>query len=203
MRRSVIRGHKAKVFVISAPSGCGKTTLCDRLISGGFGLANSISMTTRRPRPGEKEGVDYLFVSRSRFLRMVKKKAFLEHEENFGNLYGTPAGFVRANLAKGRSVLLSIDVKGAMKVLRAYPKNSVLIFILPPSAKTLKTRLNLRKSDSPEAVERRLSLAKSEMAYSRRYDYRIVNDKLDDAYKTLRKIVLKELGGNEECIKSI
>ena len=192
MRRPVTRSPKAKVFVVSAPSGCGKTTLCDRLLRDGFGLANSISMTTRRPRPGEREGVDYLFISRKRFLEMVKRNAFLEHEENFGNLYGTPAKFVKTNLAEGRSVLLSIDVKGAMKIRRAFPKNSVLIFILPPSLKTLKTRLNLRKSDSPEAVERRLSLARKEMAYKRRYDYRIVNDKLDDAYETLKEIVLKE-----------
>ncbi|MCX5678907.1 MAG: guanylate kinase [Candidatus Omnitrophica bacterium] len=193
MRRSAIRSHKAKVFVISAPSGCGKTTLCDRLLRDGFGLANSISMTTRHPRPGEREGIDYLFVSRRRFLGMVTKRAFLEHEENFGNLYGTPARFVKANLAKGKPVLLSIDVKGAMKIRRSYPKNSVLIFILPPSIKALKTRLNLRRSETPAAVERRLSLAKKEMAYKRRYDYRIVNDKLEDAYKTLKRIVIKEL----------
>ena len=193
MRRPVIRSHKAKVFVVSAPSGCGKTTLCDRLLADGFELANSISMTTRRPRPGEREGVDYLFVSRRRFLDMVKSNAFLEHEENFGNLYGTPAKFVKDNLSRGRSVLLSIDVKGAMKVRRAFPKNSVLIFILPPSIKALKTRLNLRKSETPAAMEKRLSLAKKEMAYKRRYDYRIVNDKLDDAYETLKEIVLKEL----------
>lgn len=193
MRRPVIRSPKAKVFVVSAPSGCGKTTLCDRLLNDGFGLANSISMTTRRPRPGERKGVDYLFVSKRRFLDIVERKGFLEHEENFGNLYGTPAEFVKANLAKGKSVLLSIDVKGAMKIRRAFPKNSVLIFILPPSIKTLKTRLDLRKSDSPEAVKRRLSLARKEMAYKRRYDYRIVNDKLENAYETLKKIVQKEL----------
>jgi guanylate kinase len=193
VRRPVIRSNKAKIFVVSAPSGCGKTTLCDRLLKDGFGLANSISMTTRYPRPGERKGVDYLFVSRRRFLDMVKKKAFLEHEENFGNLYGTPAKFIKANLVKGRSVLLSIDVKGAMKVRRAYPKNSILIFISPPSIKALKTRLNLRRSETPAAVEGRLSLAKKEMAYRRRYDHRIVNDKLEDAYKTLKKIVLKEL----------
>jgi guanylate kinase len=150
-------------------------------------------MTTRAPRPGERRGADYRFVSRSRFLEMVKKNAFLEYEENFGNLYGTPAKFVKTSLAKGRPVLLSIDVKGAMKIRRYYPENSVLIFILPPSIRTLKTRLNLRKSDLPEAVNRRLALAKKEMAYSRRYDYRIINDKLDDAYRTLKKIVLKEL----------
>ncbi|MFH1190345.1 MAG: guanylate kinase [Candidatus Omnitrophota bacterium] len=199
MRRSAGKRHRAKIFVVSAPSGCGKTTLCDRLLASGLDLANSISMTTRRPRPGEKKGVDYRFISRNRFLGLVRKNAFLEHEENFGNLYGTPADFVKANFAKGRSVLLSIDVKGAMKIRRAYPKNSVLIFILPPSIKALKTRLNLRRSDSPEEVARRLSLAKKEMAYSRKYDYRIVNDKLEGAYRTLRKITLKELEDAENA----
>lgn len=196
MKRSagrVYRARGAKVFVVSAPSGCGKTTLCNKLLADGLGLADSISMTTRRPRPGEKKGADYRFVSRSRFLGMIKKNAFLEHEENFGNLYGTPKRFVEVNLARGRSVLLNIDVKGASKIRRSYPKNSVLIFILPPSIKILKARLHLRKSDSPDDVNRRLSLAKKEMAHKGRYDYRIVNDKLEDAYRTLKRIVLKEL----------
>jgi len=197
--RSAAKRHKARIFVVSAPSGCGKTTLCDKLLASGLDLVNSISMTTRRPRPGERKGIDYRFVSRSRFLALVKKNAFLEHEENFGNLYGTPAEFVKARFAGGRSILLSIDVKGAMKIRRAFPKNSVLIFILPPSVKALKTRLDLRKSDSPEDVKRRLALAKREMALGRRYDYRIVNDKLDDAYRTLRKIVLKESEDTEHA----
>ena len=199
MRRPTGRTYKAKLFVVSAPSGCGKTTLCNKLLDDRLGLANSISMTTRKPRAGERKGADYIFSSRSRFLGMIKKKAFLEHEENFGNLYGTPKRFVEDNLSEGRNVLLSIDVKGAMKVKRAYPADSVLIFILPPSIKTLKTRLSLRKSDSPEEMKRRLSLAKKEMAYKGRYDYRIVNDKLDDAYKALKRIVLKEAKGNKNA----
>jgi len=104
-----------KVFVISAPSGCGKTTLCQRILDDKLGLVGSISVTTRPPRPEEIEGVDYHFVSEKRFREMVKKKAFLEHEENFGYLYGTPAKFVSDNIKKGNNVLLSIDVKGAMK----------------------------------------------------------------------------------------
>lgn len=190
--RAARRTYKAKIFVVSAPSGCGKTTLCNKLLEDDLGLANSISTTTRPPRHGERRNADYRFVTRARFLTMLNKDAFLEHEENFGNLYGTPKKFVEKNLAKGIPVLLSIDVKGAMKIRRAYPKNSVLIFILPPSIKTLKARLHLRKTDAPEEVRRRLSLARKEMAYKERYDYRIVNNKLDDAYKTLKKIVLKE-----------
>lgn len=184
---------KAKIFVVSAPSGCGKTTLCDKLLGDGLGLANSISMTTRKPRPGEKNGVDYIFVSRKRFLAMERKGAFLEHEENFGNLYGTPTAFVEKNLSDGVPVLLSIDVKGAMKVRRSYPDNSVLIFILPPSMKALKERLAKRRSDPPDAVRRRLALAKKEIAYSGKYDHKIVNDKLDKAYRALKKIVKRQL----------
>ena len=193
MRRSATRAPKAKVFVVSAPSGCGKTTLCNKLLRDALGLVDSVSMTTRRPRPGEKRGADYRFISKKRFLCLIKKKAFLEYEENFGNLYGTPKRFVEVNLAKGRSVLLSIDVKGAAKIRRSYPGRSVLIFILPPSIEALKRRLHMRKSDTPEEVKRRLLLARKEMAHKDRYDHRIVNDRLDDAYRALKRIVRKEL----------
>ncbi|MBN1525966.1 MAG: guanylate kinase [Candidatus Omnitrophica bacterium] len=193
MKKASAAKYGTKLFVVSAPSGCGKTTLCNKLLGDGLGLANSISITTRKPRPFENSNSDYRFVTRGRFLGMAKRGEFLEYEENFGNLYGTPKKFVEKNLAGRVPVLLSIDVKGAMKVRRAYPKDSVLIFILPPSIRTLKTRLHLRKSDGPEEVKRRLALAKKEIAYKDRYDYRIVNDRLDDAYRTLKKIVLKEL----------
>jgi len=199
VKRSAGKTNKAKLFVVSAPSGCGKTTLCNKLLDDGLGLANSVSMTTRKPRPGEKKGIDYIFVSRRRFLNMIKRNAFLEHEENFGNLYGTPKRFVEDNLSKGINVLLNIDVKGAEKVKRSYKADSVLIFILPPSIRALKTRLHLRKSDSPEEVDRRLSIARKEMAYKNRYDYKVVNDKLDDAYKAIKKIVLKEVKGNKNA----
>lgn len=185
---------RAKIFVVSAPSGTGKTTLCNKLLSDGLGLADSVSMTTRSPRPGERAGVDYIFVTRKRFERMIREGAFLEHEENFGNFYGTPRAFVQRSLAGGVPVLLSIDVKGAMKVRRAYPRRSVLIFLLPPSMRALRTRLRRRRSDKPGEVRRRLALAKKEMAYKRRYDYRIVNDRLDTSYARLKKVIVQELG---------
>ena len=188
----------AKLFVVSAPSGAGKTTLCNKLLGEGLGLANSVSMTTRPPRAGEKEGADYHFVTRERFEGMIQRGGFLEYEENFGNLYGTPRQFIEANLKKGTPVLLSIDVKGAMKVRRAYPRQSVLIFLLPPSMHVLKTRLHLRRSDGPDEVARRLALAKKEMAYKDKYDHRIVNDRLDTSYARLKKLIVKELG---ECVR--
>jgi guanylate kinase len=183
----------SKLFVISAPSGSGKTTLCKRLLDDKLGLANSISMTTRPPRPGEKNGEDYHFVSEELFKKTIEENGFLEYEENFGSFYGTPKKFVEDNLKITRPVLLSIDVKGAMKVRIAYPAESVLIFILPPSVKDLKARLNDRRSDKPEDIARRLRIAEKEMAYKDRYDYRIVNDNLDQAYKELKKVIISEL----------
>lgn len=189
---------KAKLFIVSAPSGSGKTTLCKKLLDSGLGLADSVSMTTRAPRPGEKDGVDYIFATDARFRRQISGGGFLEYEENFGHFYGTPKAFIEKNLRKGTSVLLNIDVKGAMKVRRAYPDASILIFILPPSIWELKKRLHLRKSDSGMVIARRLAIARKEMSYKSRYDYRIVNEHIPQAYKKLRQIVEKETkkGGN-------
>jgi guanylate kinase len=150
-------------------------------------------VTTRRPRAGEKNGVDYHFVSRKRFEEMIRRGAFLEYEDNFGQLYGTPKKFIKNKLEKNIPVLLSIDVKGALNIRRSYPRNSVLIFILPPSIRALKKRLKYRKSDGPEAISKRLGLAKKEMSHKDRYDYIIVNDRVDRAYRRLKKIVLTEL----------
>lgn len=183
----------ARIFIVSAPSGSGKTTLCKRLLHDEAGLFHSVSVTTRKPRKGEKRGSDYHFVSRKRFKEMIREKKFLEYEENFGNFYGTPKRPVEDSLKRGRSVLLSIDVKGAMKVAQAYPEESVLIFILPPSMKALKKRLRLRKLDGPGAIARRLRIAKEELACKNRYDYRIVNDSLDAAYRKLKKTISSEV----------
>lgn len=196
MNRPTGRKRKARLIVVSAPSGCGKTTLCKKLLEDDLGLVQSVSMTTRPPRPGEKSGKDYVFVPKERFLRMVSRGAFLEHEDNFGFLYGTPRQAVEKNLRAGRNVLLSIDVKGAMKVKRAYPRDSVLIFVLPPSLAELRKRLVARKSDTPESIAIRLAIAKKEMASKGRYDYRLVNDSVAGAYRRIRDIVLRETGKN-------
>jgi len=187
-----------RIFVVSAPSGCGKTTLCNRLLGDGLGLENSISATTRAPRPGEKDGVDYRFITAGRFREMARRGGFLEYEENFGNFYGTPRAFVEKRLKAGKPVLLSIDVKGAMKIRRAYPDSSVLIFLLPPTITALRKRLRSRKSDSPEVIKRRLALAKRELSYKQRYDYRIVNDDLETAHRRLKSIVIAEMGKKEK-----
>ena len=187
------RLRAGKLFIISAPSGCGKTTLCKKLLGDKLGLVDSISMTTRPPRPGEKDGVDYHFVSKRYFRKLASDRGFLEYEKNFGNFYGTPKKLITQTLKKGRHILLSIDVKGAMKVRRGYPGKSVLIFILPPSLAVLKKRLEGRMTDAPETMSKRLGLAKKEMAYKKRYDYRIVNDRLGSAYRKLKKIIIKEM----------
>lgn len=186
---------KARLFIVSAPSGSGKTTLCRKLLADDLGLADSVSMTTRPARRGEKDGVDYIFVTDAYFRKEIGRGGFLEYEENFGHLYGTPRAFIEKNLKKGRSVLLSIDVKGAMKVARAYPEESVLIFILPPSVKELKKRLHARRSEAAGVIARRLALAKKEMSYKKFYDYRIVNDRIHKAYRSLKKAVIKEMKG--------
>lgn len=184
---------EGKLFVISAPSGCGKTTLCKRLLKDRTGLVHSISMTTRPPRKGEIDGIDYHFVSRKHFQEMIDKCEFLEYEDNFDHLYGTPKRFVEENLNKGKNLISSVDVKGAMKIRKTYRKQSVLIFILPPSIDALRKRLRSRKLDDPRMISARLGIARKEMAYKNRYDYRIVNNRLDNAFRRLKKIIISEL----------
>lgn len=193
MRNTKPNKRLGKLFVVSAPSGSGKTTLCNKLFEDGLGLINSVSMTTRPARAGEIAGVDYHFVSRKKFQQMISEGEFLEYEDNFDHLYGTPKRFIEENLKSGRDVLLSIDVKGAMKVRKVYPKHSVLIFILPPSIAALKKRLLSRKSEDKGTIEKRLAIAKKELSYKDKYDYCVVNDRLTSAYKKLREIVLSEM----------
>lgn len=184
--------RKGKLFIISAPSGCGKTTLCRKLLEGRLNLSHSISVTTRAPRKGEIEGKDYFFISPEEFRAMARRKEFLEYEENFGFLYGTPRKFVEGLLKEGRNVLLSIDVKGAMNVRRIYPKRSVLIFIMPPALSALKKRLESRMTDPARSISSRLKIAKKEIKYKNKYDYVIINDSLTKAYKKLKNIIISE-----------
>lgn len=162
-------------FIITAPSGAGKTSLVAELLRREVDLRLSVSFTTRPPRTGEKDGVDYHFVTRERFETMIAEGDFLEHAQVYGNYYGTSKRWVQSELAAGRDVLLEIDCQGATQVKRIFPE-AVGIFILPPSAQTLRDRLNKRGTDSPEVIAKRLASARAEIAHVFEFEYIIVND---------------------------
>ncbi|MEA3305605.1 MAG: guanylate kinase [Candidatus Omnitrophota bacterium] len=182
---------KGKLFIISAPSGSGKTTLCGRLIKSARGMARSVSMTTRPPRQGEKSGKDYIFVTKKEFEKYIKSNSLLEWVRNFGYYYGTPKDKVLKLLAKGKNVILAIDVKGAMKIKRLRPE-SVLIFIVPPSIAELKKRLKRRKADSRGEISGRIKIAKRELSYLPRYTYSVVNNDIEEAAGKLKAIIIAE-----------
>jgi len=186
--------RKGRIFVISAPSGCGKTTICKRVSKRVKSLVSSISVTTRPPRSGEKRGKDYHYISRGLFEKEIKKDNLLEWEENFGYLYGTPKHFVRESLKKRKNLLFSIDVKGAMNVKKIFPE-STLIFVKPPSIKELSRRLKSRNTDAHTAVRNRLKIARKELKFAPRYDYIVVNKRLDDAVNEVISIIKKKMKG--------
>jgi guanylate kinase len=179
------------LFVVSAPSGTGKTTIVERLVQVVRDLSLSRSYTSRPARLGESDGVDYNFVSRQRFEDMVAGDEFLEWANVFGNLYGTCAADVERHLAGGRDLVLVIDVQGARQV-RLRCRDTVGVFMLPPSFEVLERRLRGRSKDSEEAIQRRLQTARDEVAGFIEYDYVIVNDELDGCVDRLRAIVLAE-----------
>ena len=154
-------------------------------------VAFSVSATTRGPREGEIDGTHYFFISRQEFENRVANNEFLEHAEYAGNCYGTPRSYVLKLLDEGVSVILEIDLQGAVQVKERMPE-SVSIFILPPSFEELESRLRGRGTETPEKIEKRLAAAKYEMDMAHTYDYRIVNDDLEDAYQQLRTIFLNE-----------
>jgi guanylate kinase len=179
------------IFVISAPSGTGKTTLVREVIQQLPGLRFSVSFTTRLPRPDEKEGEDYHFVSHSAFQRMVDKNEFLEWAEVLGNRYGTPRPDLKKMELEGVDLILDIDTQGAKKVAKEISQ-PVLIYLLPPSLRVLKERLINRGGDSLERVKFRLSSAKRDMEEAYGYQYVIVNDRIEDALEKLKSIIIAE-----------
>lgn len=181
-----------KLFVISAPSGTGKTRLLGEVMSSLAGLSFSISHTTREPRPGEKNGVDYHFVSRDEFLLMVENNKFLEYAEVHNNLYGTSTEAIDRQMSDGVDVILDIDVKGA-SILRADKSVSATqIFIAPPSLAELEKRLRGRGTESEEMLKLRLQNAVNEMAALPEYDYLMVNDEFDEACGVFEAIIVAE-----------
>lgn len=179
------------VFIISAPSGAGKTTLVREVIRQLPGLQFSVSFTTRLPRPNEKEGEDYHFVSHSVFQKMVEKNEFLEWAEVLGNRYGTPRPDFKKFESEGMDLILDIDTQGAKKVKNEIG-HPVLIYVLPPSLKALRERLINRGVDSLEMVKFRLSSARKDMEEAEGYHYVIVNDSVEEAVEKLKSIIIAE-----------
>jgi guanylate kinase len=184
--------RRGLMLVLSSPSGAGKTTISRRLLGIEADLVLSISATTRPMRPGETDGVDYHFVDRARFDRMVAEGAFLEHAKVFDHQYGTPRAAVEQWLAAGRDVLFDIDWQGTQQLAQSARADLVSVFILPPSITALEQRLKTRAQDSAEVVARRMAKAADEMSHWAEYDYIIVNDDLEISIQRVRAILLAE-----------
>ncbi len=182
---------KGCLIVVSGPSGTGKGTVCGAFLAAHKNVSYSVSATTRAPRPGEVDGVNYYFVERAAFERMIEDGALLEWAEVYGNYYGTPLRKIEKKLAEGRDVLLEIDTQGALNVQKRFP-GGVYVFLLPPSLAELERRLRGRGTDTAEAVERRLRAAADEIALARSYKYAVVNDAVESAVRTLSAIVAAE-----------
>ena len=181
------RGH---LFIISAPSGAGKTTLVKAVLQQFRDMLYSISYTTRNPRAEERDGIDYHFISKQDFKKGIHKGRWAEWAEVYGNYYGTSAEFIEKSLSSGCDILLDIDVQGTLQILKHYP-DSVTIFILPPSMNALRKRLEMRGSDSQAVIEKRLLHARKEMTQQKMYRHIIVNDVLSEAIKELGAIFKK------------
>ncbi|MGD8866325.1 MAG: guanylate kinase [Gemmatimonadales bacterium] len=182
---------KSFAIVISAPSGVGKTTVARKLVEASAQLMFSVSATTREPRPAERPGIDYYFVSRADFEAMIENGELLEWAEVHGELYGTPSANLEEAERAGRLLILDIDVQGARQIGGKRP-DSVTIFLLPPSFEALMQRLRVRGSEGPEDLRRRLSTAKAELAGIDAFRYVVVNDQLDETLREIRAIITAE-----------
>ncbi|MEE8208100.1 MAG: guanylate kinase [Nitrosomonadaceae bacterium] len=179
------------LFILSAPSGTGKTSLIEALSQTDIDLSLSVSYTSRSMRLGEVEGRDYYFVERKIFEQMLEHGEFLESAEVYGNLYGTSQKWINKAIDSGQDILLEIDTQGAQQVRRFF-SNAVSIFVLPPSIKVLETRLRNRNQDCEEAIARRMAAARQEISHVREYDYVIINENLDNALRELVCVVQAE-----------
>jgi len=177
------------LFIISAPSGAGKTSLVHALLGINTDIDLSVSYTTRDPRPGEQDGRDYHFVSRETFLEMAKRGEFMESAEVYGNLYGTSQAWISREITRGRDILLEIDWQGAAQVRRLFP-DSISIFVLPPSIAALEQRLKGRGKDDDAVINKRMAAVREDVAHVAEFDYVIINDNLDEALRELDAVVL-------------
>lgn len=184
-------GRRGILFVVSAPSGAGKTTLCQQIVSAVPGLKHSVSYTTRRPRPGEQHGREYFFVDEPMFREMVGRGEFAEWATVYGHLYGTPNRMLTEMMDGGVDVLLDVDTQGAMQIKQRF-EDAICIYVLPPSLQALRSRLLQRAGDSPEEIDRRLKQAREEVWSYQHYDYVIRNDDVKQALKELEAVILTE-----------
>jgi len=184
--------RRGLMLVLSSPSGAGKTTTARRLLASDDHLEISVSVTTRPARPGERDGVDYVFITSESFGLMVNRRQLLEHAKVFGNYYGTPLAPVEAALAAGRDVLFDIDWQGTQQIAQKARDDLVSVFILPPSTAELERRLKMRAQDSAEEVTRRMAQAADEMSHWAEYDYIVVNDDVDTCLDDVRAILRAE-----------
>ena len=180
------------LLVLSSPSGAGKTTIARRLIAAEPGLTLSVSVTTRRPRQGEIDGRDYIFIDRERFDEMMARDEFLEHAIVFGNSYGTPRGPIEEALAGGRDIVGDVDWQGAQQLVKRIPDDLVSVFVLPPSRDALAVRLRSRAQDSPTVVAARMATSAEEMSHWSEYDFVIINNDIDESVAQARAILIAE-----------
>lgn len=178
------------LLVVSGPSGTGKGTVCKKLVEE-TDVELSVSATTREPRNGEVHGKDYFFISEDEFLEMIEGEQFLEHVENFGKRYGTPVSYVESKLSAGCDIILEIDVQGGALIKKRFPE-CILIFLLPPSLKALKERIEKRGTESKDKIEQRLEKALEEIECIKEYDYYVVNNQVEQAVSDIRSIINAE-----------
>lgn len=184
--------RRGLLYILSSPSGAGKTTLAKRLLASDPGIAMSVSVTTRKPRPGEIDGQDYTFLDHAAFEAMRDDGALLEWARVFDNYYGTPRAPVAAAIEAGKDVLFDIDWQGAQQLSEKMPGDCVRVFVLPPSGPALEARLTSRAQDPPEVVARRMAAAASEISHWPEYEYVIVNSDIEDSVKAVTSILIAE-----------
>ena len=180
-------GEKGKLVIISGPSGSGKTSICN-LLAKNPKIKQSVSYTTRKPRDGERDGIEYCFIEKSEFKKLVDENKFIEYAEYCGCLYGTSVTTIKEAIDNEEILILAIDVKGALQVIDKMPE-AISIFINAPDDETLKLRLKSRLTEDDAGIDKRFVVAKEEMEYSKYYDYCVVNDRLDDAVKEIEGIL--------------